>query len=348
MLLRRSRTLAIIAAFGLAAAVVAAGRGAGAPALPSPTMPAATPITQVPGLVATSATPLPDWITVAGGSVWVANVGNSDSVGRFDRKTGRQVGTVRIGTAPNAICASMDSGFGALWVAHCSSNDLSRIDLTSGAVTATVALRPRQIAENSSVTAGEGSVFVLTAGRPKAIIRIDPATDSIANIFAAPDGATSLRVGAGGLWVSTWLGLTRLDPIHGTPVATIPLPYGGYYLAIGAGSVWMLSVDVGVITRVDPSDNSVIATIQVEQPGSRDHRDLAFGDGFLWARVADALVAQIDPATNTVVARYGPPTAGGGAVAVDNTAVWITSRYQQTVWRMPLSTARPRLHHIRG
>ena len=63
-------------------------------------------------------------------------------------------------------------------------------------------------------------------------------------------------------------------------------------------------------------------------------------------RVSDALVARIDPSTNTVVARYGLPS-GSGSVAADDNAVWISAHdvhkvggYRSTDLGMPMSRFR--------
>ena len=55
-------------------------------------------------------------------------------------------------------------------------------------------------------------------------------------------------------------------------------------------------------TRVIPTTNAVVASIEVS-PLPVDCGDMAVGSGYAWARVSDVLVAQIDPASNTVIAR---------------------------------------------
>ena len=45
------------------------------------------------------------------------------------------------------------------------------------------------------------------------------------------------------------------------------------------------------------------------------------------------VVAKIDPATDTVVARYGP-AGGSGSVAADDRAVWITAHDILRIWRL--------------
>ena len=90
----------------------------------------------------------------------------------------------------------------------------------------------------------------------------------------------------------------------------------------------------GTVSFIDPSTNAVKHTIVVSEYPI-DGGDIAVGGGFVWARVSDAAVAQIDPATTTVVARYGS-RVGSGSVAADSDAVWISAHDVTTVWRVPL------------
>ncbi len=85
--------------------------------------------------------------------------------------------------------------------------------------------------------------------------------------------------------------------------------------------------------RLDPVTNSVVATIPTGGPIQGG--DIAVGGGYVWARITEVLVAQIDPATDTVVARYGPPSASG-SVDADDQAVWVSDYIAQAVWRLPL------------
>ena len=77
-----------------------------------------------------------------------------------------------------------------------------------------------------------------------------------------------------------------------------------------------------------------MATIPVGA-GSSSGGDIAVGGGYVWVRLSDSLIAQIDPATDTVVARYGPPSSSG-SVAADEDAVWLSAHDVTTVWRLPL------------
>ncbi len=136
---------------------------------------------------------------------------------------------------------------------------------------------------------------------------------------------------------SAWVAngqLIRVDPATGEELAEIDVAPTSIFLAVGEGGVWTLGADTAEVTHVDPVTDTVVATIPVGD-GTVSGGDIAVGGGYVWARVSDSLVAQIDPATDQVVARFGPP-AGSGSVAADDDAVWISAHDVDTVWRLPL------------
>ena len=56
--------------------------------------------------------------------------------------------------------------------------------------------------------------------------------------------------------------------------------------------MWVLGTDPGVVTRVDPDTDVVEATIIVSD-GPVIGGDIAVGGDYVWARISDALVAQM-------------------------------------------------------
>jgi hypothetical protein len=175
-------------------------------------------------------------------------------------------------------------------------------------------------------TPGGGTVQQLDArsGQPQ---------ESIFNQSA--DICTAMDVGFDSLWAAvchpTSASVLRIDPSSGEVQARIPLPdlqiLEEGSIASGEGSVWVVTAPPRHrLVRIDPKSNKVVVARTVV---------LAVGGGFVWARVTDALVAKIDPASNTVVARYGP-SGGSGSVAADDTAVWISAHDLDLVYRLPL------------
>jgi virginiamycin B lyase len=274
------------------------------------------------------AMPRADWITVAGGIAWVANVDNG--IVRF-RRDGHRLGVV---PTPTDVCAAMDQGFGSVWAVACIGKQLVRMDARTGALQARIALEGVVPAQESSVAVGPEGVFLIDGEH--AIARVDPETNLVdPTRLGGLNFPSALRLAYGSLWV-TCAGtgvVTRLDPATGSVQAEITTKPGIRFVTAGQDAIWVLNNDDGDVYRIDPASNTVAATIDVGDPVNGG--DIAFGHDSVWARVTDSLVAQIDPDTNAVVKRYGEPS-GSGSVAADDTALWISAHDKLTVWRVLL------------
>ncbi len=274
-------------------------------------------------------TPQPDWAAAAGGVVWVAGVGAG--VGWYDGATGR----FDRGLPVLSVCSAMDVAFGSVWVPSCSPASLTRIDPESRKVIATIKLPAEYLAEESSVAAGEGAVWLLDdSARPK-LLHVDPRSNKVLGKVAAPAGAAALRAGLGGLWVTVYDPgrLLRLDPRTGRKVATIDVGEGARFLALGPDAVWVMNQTDGSVSRVDPRTGKVVATIEVSSQPIQGG-DIAASSDAVWVRTEEALAVRIDPATNEVTQRVGP-AAGSGGVAIAEDAVWFTAHDVGAVWRLP-------------
>jgi virginiamycin B lyase len=295
-------------------------------------VPAQTPLIDSIQLKAIATLKVPgyaDFLVADGDAVWATNRGRVEKLQRDDALP-------VLSTPVPRPCGGMEIGFGAVWVANCQDQSLYRINRATGRVEATI---PTGLADRRgelSVAVGAGSVWLLTdtAG---VLSRIDPATNQVvAKINVAPNSFAAV-FGFGSVWItntgaprtSAPGGVQRIDPNTNRVVATIPVGPTPRFLAAGEGGVWTLNQADGTVSRIDPAANAVVATIQADVPGSGG--DIAAGAGRVWVRASKILLQAIDPATNRVVERYGPP-AGSGAVRVAGNFVWVTAHDVQTVW----------------
>lgn len=146
-----------------------------------------------------------------------------------------------------------------------------------------------------------------------------------------PCGAMSIAHGA--LWVADCQEktLNRIDVKAGKLALAIPTGIGSadgeMNVAAGAGSIWVASDAKGVIARVDPKTNRVIATVATK-PGAVY---LTFGFGALWAVSAgEQTLQRIDPKTNTVVATIAVGKQPGFLTAGED-SVWVQEQGDGTV-----------------
>ena len=83
-----------------------------------------------------------------------------------------------------------------------------------------------------------------------------------------------------------------------------------------------------------PGANAVPVTIgdmtSTRAPGT--FRQIAFGEGHVWATVFEIPISEIDPATNQVVKQWFGP--GGDSIRVAHGSVWLSNLREGNVWRL--------------
>ncbi len=295
---------------------------------PTPQLPVAIDLARTTA-IAIEARPAPDFIVLGKSYAFVTSIGKG--IGRFDIQTGVLMDSVEI---PGETCEALDVGFGAVWTATCSGAALARIDEVTGHV-ALIELPERIPEPEASVGAGEGAVWIIVGGVARTLVRVSPVANAVTGTFSMPAGATAVRAGFGAIWITIPKKniLLRVNSADGTVATEIPVGGQPQFLAVGEGAVWVMNQLDGTISRVDPTTNTVVATVDFGEP--IDGGDIAVGGGSVWVRGSRTLLARIDPATNTIADRY-IPRVGSGSVAADDSAVWITAHDVRTIWRLPL------------
>jgi len=236
-------------------------------ALLEPKLPVVQSVAKVGGVTITAGREA-DWTLVAQGRAWVSGLGKG--VGVYDARTGRPFGSVAV---PQGPCAATGEGFGAVWTATCEPGGISRIDPATASVTWHLAL-PMTSDGASSIGVGEGAVWVLVDGsgcRRCVVARIDPTTLKLTDRYRVPGGASAVRAGLGGVWVtnSQTDSVVRLDASTGTIVARIPVASGPRFFDVGAGAVWVMAQGAGALCRSDPADNRLVGCAVIDPGGWR-------------------------------------------------------------------------------
>ena len=139
-------------------------------------------------------------------------------------------------------------------------------------------------------------------------------SDGSAPASASPEASTvpilqHVRTGAGPIGITAAFGsiwvvnsefrvhdrgsVTRVDPADGSIIATIPVGGVPLEVASAAGSIWVSNSDDASVSRIDPGTNAVVATIRV----CHAPEGLAGTPGSVWVVCEDDdTVGRIDPA----------------------------------------------------
>ena len=172
------------------------------------------------------------------------------------------------------------------------------------------------------------AVWVVSCAEKK-LYKIDRNTGGIlAKIttgVADANGEMSLAAGSGSIWMLTDSSgvLTRISPQTNTVLARVQVKPHSYCAGYGYRAVWVTSTGENTVQRIDAEQNTLVATI----PVGRNPRFISVGDQGVWTlNQGDGTVTKIDPETNKVSATIDVQAKGpGGDISEGGGKVWIVS-----------------------
>ena len=263
-------------------------------------------------------------------SVWVAS-DDSRTVSSIDTRTHTISSLVSGIGFPSDVAV----GEGAVWIVDGLTGKLARVDPSYGSVVARLSAIPPNPAydvsrhgfDPVSVAAGAGSVW-LTTGTSQ-LVRVDPRTNDVADTIELLHPLNGVTTGDGVVWVisgsaATLIALDRRGrrtleiPIVSQPGLESPYPL---QVRAGEGFVWVLNGNTASVTKVDPIQRTISATVPIGI--ERGPTRLAVGAGAAWVANADGTLVRIDPATNAVTT-----VAVGHSlkdVVAGRASVWVTA-----------------------
>ena len=188
----------------------------------------------------------------------------------------------------------------------------------------------------SGLAAGFGSLWVPSCGS-HSLVRFDLHTAKIqAEIPVDPaDSEGGITVGAESVWMASDKKgiLSRIDPQTNTVIAEIAVPSGSFAPTFADGAIWITSTEHNLLTRVDPQSNKAAASI----PIGPKPRFLTVGAGSVWTlNQGDGTISRVDTKTNKLVTNIEVGIPGtGGEIAFGDGSVWAT------VFEIPISRIDP-------
>jgi streptogramin lyase len=323
---RRAALLATLVIFAPLAAVLAATfLGGGDDDDPSP-----PGRTQAGGEVRAAAFPVgdqPNSIRLAGGNAWVTSV-SSRRLGRIDAETGE----ARKGPVVGRGARDAAQIGGVLWVTLGEQRRIARLDANDGSragdPVATDGI-PKQI------DAGEGSIWVGESDDAgvDTLLRIDPASGDVVARLPMPIGVTDIRATDGSVWI---VGrrrpyLLRVDPATMEIVLRRRLEPKPLRVDVAGGFAWVTNHGDDTVARVDPETGEA-APIGVP---SKPYGIVATRDA-IWVSCYGAhSLVRIDPRTSRLAGEPRPVGLNPTGVAADGDSVWVASRADDEVRRLP-------------
>lgn len=267
-----------------------------------------------------------DFLAVDGDTVWTTNDGR---VEQWSRE-----GLVESVAIPRP-CGTMAILDGALWVANCTDSNLYRVDIETGEVETVVETGIANPRGETNVVAGAGSIWV-PSDAEGTVVRIDPASDTVAARVEVVPGTFFLAFGEGALWAvsSDESLLQRIDPETNAVTGTAELGKQPGFLVAGEGAVWVQEQGEGTVAQVDPETLEVTGRAEVGE--TLLYGDIDVGEGKVWLRTTeDQTFAVIDAETLEVIERVGR-AEGSGALRYTPEGIWTSAHDVQTLtWWTP-------------
>ncbi len=222
---------------------------------------------------------------------------------------------VNVGDTWSDVAVSRHSG----WALLGARQRLIRIDLATKKVTRVLKL---PFSPGTRLLTAAGSVWV-TQDLGPGLLRVDERTGKIARRFTFKGEAigAGLAFGAGSLWLTLGSDVARVDPESGRVLHRFPT--GSRWLVFADRAIWAVRPDNGLVTKIDPVENSITAQTKLHGWAS----DMAVGGGFVWVSVIpDSVVFRLSEDDLSV--QGSSPTGpdperlsfGGGKLWIANTA----------------------------
>lgn len=144
--------------------------------------------------------------------------------------------------------------------------------------------------------------------------------------------------GASTVWASGDQEIVRIDVATGeTSSIPVPIPAGSWSgLVLAEGDLWVGHYNAGVVYRIDPDTDEIVAEIDV---GSEAVSLTAVPEG-VWVRTVGGVTWEahrIDPASNEVAVTVD----GGNAISAGHGSVWFSQRGADRIIRADPLTGEP-------
>jgi virginiamycin B lyase len=225
----------------------------------------------------------------------------------------------------------------SVWVTSSADNIVSQLKAADNQLGITVPVSQ----PCSGLAVGFGSLWIPSCGQ-HTLIRADLRTGKVqaATIPIGPANSEGgITAGAGSIWLMTNAGgvLARIDPISNKVVADISTPAGSFCPLFADGFVWITSTENSVLTKVDPSTNKIVAQI----PVGKNPRFLTYGADSIWTlNQGDGTITRVSVKTNQRLTDIAANIAGpGGEISFGFGSVWATIA-KKPITRIDASTSR--------
>lgn len=187
--------------------------------------------------------------------------------------------------------------------------------------------------EATAAAQGPDTVWV-TDVRNGQIVSVDPAAQAVTARYSVGIYPIDIAYGAGSLWVPSQPEdtVSRIDPANGTLLATIAYAGKIWRADFGHGALWTAG-QTG-LARIDPASSTAETVV-----GEPCH-GVAIGETSIWATLPDAnQVLKVDPGSGAVVARFSL-TSSPTEISFYRGKLWVLQPDEAVITRLDPETGK--------
>lgn len=279
----------------------------------------------------------PDFPIAAFDALWLLTPDKDGGVTRLNPETHEIEATIPVGTR---LCQAMGATDEAIWA--CTKGGVVRIDPETNEVVATIEFPTAEFF--GYLPAGGGSLWALSGEvtRMDELVRIDPADNSVVDIYPLDFDAEWITYGGDAVWLTDTADgkLWEFDPETEEVtelVSNLPEPGAS---AFGSDSIWLTlhaghqsrpTAEDTTIVRIDPANGERQA--EFATGGSMFESNMHATEDAIWLRSGTPFLARIDPSSNQIVDVIDA-NLSTGSVTVAYGSVWATTIEFNRVWRV--------------
>ena len=249
----------------------------------------------------------------------------ADALNLIDSRTHRLLGSIR--SRDRASPGDVAFAGGSAWVRPNGKQRIEQIDPVTREVTTAVEL---PWLPGLRIATGARSVWV-TEDLGSSVWRIDATNGKVESRITIGERGIGpgIAYGAGSLWLAHGSDVLRVDPRTGHVLRR--LPAASSWLAFADGAVWAATTNSGIVSKIDPLDNRIVARAKLHGWLS----DLSVGGGSVWVSIqSDGVVFKLNEDDLSVQGSFSAGadperlSFGGGGLWIANTASQKVSRLE--------------------
>ena len=249
---------------------------------------------------------------------------NREQIALLKWYAANQTTSFAVGAAPNGVAFDGAN----IWVANFSSNNVSKLRASDGAVLGTFAVG----AGPSSGVAFDGANIWVTNGISNNVSKLRASDGAPLGTFTVGTGPSGVAFDGANIWVANFSSNTvsKLRASDGTVLGTVTVGTGPYGVAFDGANIWVTNNGSNTVSKLRASDGAVLGTFTV---GTSPY-GVAFDGANIWVtNFTSNTVSKLRASDGAVLGTFTVGVSPQG-IAFDGANIWVANGNSSTVSKL--------------